>query len=165
MAIANSTADEQQPKVERLSCSSDLTAGLHAHLIFISVFNSFLSLTAFLGNALILLALHKESSLHPPSKLLLRCLATTDLYVGLMTQPLFVTVWMSMHGERTLEYLCLRGRCRLQNIFYFDWSLSVDKDCNKRGQTSRPVVGTEIQTSCNFKANLPHRYCILYVCM
>ena len=30
--------------------------------------------------------------------------------------------------------------------------------CNKRGQTSRPLVGTEIQTSCNFKGNLRDRY-------
>ena len=34
------------------------------------------------------------------------------------------------------------------------WGFSMDNDCNKRGQTPRPVVGTEIQTSCNFKANL-----------
>ena len=38
-----------------------------------------LSITAFTGNFLTLVALHKESSLHPPSKLLHRCLATTDL--------------------------------------------------------------------------------------
>ena len=38
-----------------------------------------LSITAFTGNFLILVALHKESSLHPPSKLLHQCLATTDL--------------------------------------------------------------------------------------
>ena len=41
---------------------------------------------------------------------------------------------------------------------YFVRSVSGDNDCNKRGQTSRPVVGTEIQTSCNFKANLRDRY-------
>ena len=77
-------------------CSSDLNAGLHAsHLTFISVLNSFLFLAAFLGNALILIALHKESSLHPPSKLLPRCFATTDLGVGLLSKPLFGTVWMS----------------------------------------------------------------------
>ena len=99
MVIANSTGDEQQPTVKLLPCSSNLTAGLHDHLIFISAFNSFLSLTAFLGNALILIALHKESSLHPPSKLLLRCLATTDLCVGLLSEPLAVTVWMSMVNE------------------------------------------------------------------
>ena len=39
--------------------------------------------------------------------------------------------------------------------------VSVDNDCTKRGQTSRPVVGTQIQTSCNLKANLHDRYCIL----
>ena len=34
----------------------------------------------------------------------------------------------------------------------------MDSDCNKRGQTSRPVVGAEIQTSCNFKTNIRDRY-------
>ena len=34
-------------------------------------------------------------------------------------------------------------------------------DCDKRGQTSRPVVGSGIQTSCNFKANLLDRYYLL----
>ncbi|XP_058966888.1 melanocortin receptor 5-like isoform X3 [Pocillopora verrucosa] len=37
-----------------------------------------------------------ESSLHQPSKLLYRCLATTDLLVGLVTQPLYATYWMSL---------------------------------------------------------------------
>ena len=63
MEIPNSTGDEQRQTVELPSCSSDLTAGLHDHLTFISVFNSFLSLTAFLGNALVLAALHKEAEL------------------------------------------------------------------------------------------------------
>ena len=52
--------------------------------------NIFLSITALLGNALILVALHKVSSLHPPTKLLFRCLAVTDLCVGLISQPLHV---------------------------------------------------------------------------
>ena len=64
---------------EQLFCTANLTAGLHSQLILLSVFNSFLSVTAFLENALVLFALYKESSLHPPSKLLLRSLATTDL--------------------------------------------------------------------------------------
>ena len=50
------------------------------------------SVTAFLGNSLILVSLHKESSLHPPSKLLYRCLATTDLLVGLVAQLLYAAV-------------------------------------------------------------------------
>ena len=59
-----------------------------------------MSVTAFLGNTLILAALHKESSLHAPSKLLLRTLATTDLCVGLIAEPLAVSLWMSMASER-----------------------------------------------------------------
>ena len=34
----------------------------------LSVFNIFLSITASLGNVLILVSLHKETSLHPPTK-------------------------------------------------------------------------------------------------
>ena len=49
--------------------------------------NIFLSITAFLSNSLILVALHKESSLHSPFKLMYRCLATTDLCVGLFSEP------------------------------------------------------------------------------
>ena len=99
MAPLNITVGGQQKTVKDLICSPDLTAGLHGQLIFISVLNSFLPITAFLGNALILIALHKESSLHPPSKLLLRCLATTDLCVGLIAEPLFVAYLVSVANE------------------------------------------------------------------
>ena len=68
--------------------------------ISLSAVNILLSITATLGNSLILVALHKESSLHPPSKLLYRCLATTDLLVGLVGQPLVATLWMSVFHEQ-----------------------------------------------------------------
>ena len=97
MATANPASNGQQETVEQLFCSTGLPAG--DHLTFILVLNSFVSIIAFLGNALILIALHKESSLHPPSKLLLRCLATTDLCVGLISEPLFVTSCMSVMNE------------------------------------------------------------------
>ena len=57
-------------------------------LTFILAFNVFLSITASLGNTLILIALHKVSSIYPPTKLFFRCLAVTDLCVGLIVQPL-----------------------------------------------------------------------------
>ena len=60
--------------------------------LFLFAINIVLSFTAFLGNALILIALRKVSSLHPPSKLLFGCLAVTDLVVGLISQPLFAIV-------------------------------------------------------------------------
>ena len=53
--------------------------------------NIALSITASLGNILILVALQKISSIHPPTKLLFRCLAVTDLCVGLIAQPLYST--------------------------------------------------------------------------
>ena len=61
----------------------------------ISVINIFLSFTALLGNALILVALHKETSLHAPTKFLFRCLAITDLSVGFITQPFFAVGLLS----------------------------------------------------------------------
>ncbi len=99
MAAQNLTGDGQQKAVGDLICSPDLLPGPHGQLTFMSVLNSFLSVAAFLGNALILIALHKESSLHPPSKLLLRCLAATDLCVGLISEPLFVNYCMCIANE------------------------------------------------------------------
>ena len=59
-------------------------------------------------------------------------------------------------------FLQLLVRLRICGMFYNFLSLvrsvSRNLDCNKRGQTSRSVVGTEIQTSCNFKANLRYRF-------
>ena len=85
---------------EELLCSPSLVGGLQQQLsiCFLAV-DILLSITAFAGNSLILVALHKESSLHPPSKLLYRCLATTDLLVGLVTQPLIALWWMSVVQE------------------------------------------------------------------
>ena len=58
---------------------------------FVLIFslNIFLAFTATLGNTLILIALHKVSSIHPPTKCLLRCLAMTDFCVAITVQPLF----------------------------------------------------------------------------
>ena len=61
--------------------------------IFLTTLNIFLSIFATLGNVLILVALRNVSSIHPPTKLLFRCLAITDLCVGLLCQPLYVYVW------------------------------------------------------------------------
>jgi len=64
MAAPNFTGDGQPKTLEDLSCSSDLTSILHGQLTFCSILNSILSVTAFLRNALILIAPHKEPSLH-----------------------------------------------------------------------------------------------------
>jgi len=43
---------------------------------------------------LVLIALHKVTSTYPPTKLFFRCLAVTDLGVGLIVQPLHAILIM-----------------------------------------------------------------------
>ena len=99
MTIINVTEDRKHELQERV-CSTEIIGEIHNQLICLSVINSFLSITAFLGNTLILVALHKESSLHAPSKLLFRSLATTDLCVGIIVEPLVVTFCLSAVHEQ-----------------------------------------------------------------
>ena len=99
MAITNLTEEEEQKSYYELVCSTELTGGIHTQLIGLSALNILLSIIAFLGNTLILIALHKESSLHPPSKLLFRNLATTDLCVGIIVEPLTATYFISAVKE------------------------------------------------------------------
>ena len=99
MALRNFTEDDSKT-LEEPSCSAEFPIGVDGELIFLSALNVFLSITAFLGNTLILVALHKETSLHPPSKLLYRNLAITDLCVGIIVEPLYVAYWTSVVNKR-----------------------------------------------------------------
>ena len=100
MTITNLTGNPKQTSFEDLACSTDFTGEVHNHLIVLLALNGFVAITAFLGNTLILVALHKETLLHAPSKLLFRNLATTDLCVGIIVEPLFVTYLISTLKER-----------------------------------------------------------------
>ncbi|XP_078351483.1 melanocyte-stimulating hormone receptor-like [Oculina patagonica] len=97
--LTNFTGDAKHETYEKLFCSPGVTASMHGQLIFLSVLHVFLTITTTLGNTLILAALYKESSLHAPSKLLLCCLATSDLFVGIISEPLAITYWMSAVNE------------------------------------------------------------------
>ena len=94
MATTNITGNGTQTKTFEGLVSVDVFQS-----ISFSAVNILLSITATLGNSLILVALHKESSLHPPSKLLYRCLATTDLLVGLVCQPHYAIYRISLVHE------------------------------------------------------------------
>ena len=113
MATTNFTEGGKQTQaVKQLKCSAILTDGVPEQLTCLAVFNIFLSITAFLGNTLILVALRTETSLHPPSKLLVRCLVTTDLCVGLIAEPLRVAFLISLiHEEWNL--------CRFSSVLSF----------------------------------------------
>ena len=100
MATTNITGSGTNAQTfEESLCSSVWVGEFKQQSISFSAINILLFTTAILGNSLILVALHKESSLHSPSKLLYRCLATTDLLVGLVTQPLYTTYWMVLVHE------------------------------------------------------------------
>ena len=100
MATTNFTEYENHKTAFELSCTLEFTEGVHNELTFLLVLNIFLSITAFLGNTLILVALQKENSLHPPSKLLYCNLAITDLCVGIIAEPLAVAYYTSVLNER-----------------------------------------------------------------
>ena len=108
MAMKNFTGDGNHKLCQVLYCSAELTGGVHNQLIILSVLNIVLSISAFLGNTLILVTLYKDGSLHPPSKLLFRSLAITDLCVGIIVVPFQVSVWLSVVNERwsTCRFMC-----------------------------------------------------------
>ena len=95
----NFTEDVLQKIKKELSCSPQYNLKVDNELKILSAQNIFLSITAFLGNTLVLVALHREISLHPPSKLLYRNLAITDLCVGIIAETLAVIYWISVVNE------------------------------------------------------------------
>ena len=110
MSTTNFSSGRSHTKsFQELLCSPSLVGGLQqqSSICFLAV-NFLLFITAFSGNSLILVALHKESSLHPPSKLLYRCLATTDLLVGLVNhllRALFQEHWSLCGYVREAAYI------------------------------------------------------------
>ena len=143
MAFTNLTESPKKTLFEDLACSTEFNREVHNHLMVLLALNGFVAITAFLGNTLILVALHKETSLHPPSKLLFRNLATTNLCVGLIVEPLFGYLSYIV-TERKMEYLPLRI-CYLQyHMPYFRYCVFVYTDDNKRGQTSCSAIRTQI---------------------
>ncbi|XP_078343460.1 beta-4C adrenergic receptor-like [Oculina patagonica] len=97
---------------------------------FFSALNIFLSITAAVGNALILVALKNVSFIHPPTKLFFRCLAVTDLCVGLIVQPLFAARLMSDIIKMTMNMLYY-----VQNI----WRASTFILCGVSALTSSAI--------------------------
>ena len=109
----------------------ELTAGI---AIFLSSLNIFLSITATLGNVLTLVALRNLSPVHPPTKLLLRCLAVMDLCVGLISQLLFVIIILNSVTKINMNILFYFSRVMVASAItlsgvsiYTLMALSVDR--------------------------------------
>ena len=87
-------------KFQEPFCRPEITSGIHKELICIIVLDILVSVFSFLGNGLVLLALHKESSIYPPTKLLFYSLSTTDLLTGMVTLPMIITQLISILEDR-----------------------------------------------------------------
>ena len=75
---------------EDIYLNFDEAEGVFVTNIVTCVLNSIFSPVTCLGNFLIVFAIAKTQDLHSPSFILLGCLATSDLLVGLLCQPIFV---------------------------------------------------------------------------
>ena len=102
--MAELTGDGNQTFSQDVSCSGLKSVPLD---IFISTLNIFISITAVLGNVLIIVALPKVTSLHVSSKLLFRSLACTDLCVGLILQPLRIAFFTSSDDSKSCDHMHL----------------------------------------------------------
>ena len=114
-------------------CSKELTTNLHYQWICLTVVNIILALIAVVGNALILVAFYKESSLHQPSKILLCSLSTSDLCLGFFTL-VFATCWLStvlQQKWQSCQYVHLAHGITAVTLFgvslFTTTSISVDR--------------------------------------
>ena len=90
-----------------LYCSQELTQGLDKQIFCLFVMNTCLAITAIVGNTLILITLRKDTSLHLPSKTLIRNLVASDLGFGFV-ELVFVAYWVSI----------LQGQWQICQYFY-----------------------------------------------
>ena len=136
MAFTNFTEDENQKTGLEEYCSFEFSREVRSLLISLSVVMIILSIAAFLGNTLILVALHKESSLLSPpfaSRVLYRNLAVTDLCVGVIAEPMYIAYLMFVvnksynicHYTRVTCYFITSTLCAL--TFYTLTAISVDR--------------------------------------
>ena len=95
--MVNSTEGENVTVMKTPSIRVDYTIAIAAVYIVLSI-------TASLGNILILIALRKVTSIHPPTKLLFQCLAITDLGVGLISQPLKAAMSLQIVYIKNLDF-------------------------------------------------------------
>lgn len=131
--------------------------GVHSPTLWFLIFlNIIFAITSILGNVIILAALKKQSSLHPPSKILLSFLAITDLCAGLISLPIFITLLMASQYKIedivtfTTELTSYISTALCLSSLFTLAAISVDR-------FSRSVPGHQIQTSGHLTENCNYR--------
>ena len=136
---------------QELLCSPSLV-GEHQKLsnCFAAV-DIILSITTFLGNSLIPVALDLPSTRRPNPSIVVWQELTCWLVLLLSLSVLLIGCWWFTNIG---VFVITQGmQLTLQEYM---WSFFADDGGDKRGQTYRPVVGAEIQRDCNFETHLYH---------
>ena len=76
--------------------------------VFLAALNIVLAIIGTLGNALLLIALRKVTSIYTPTKLFFRSLAITDLFVGLIIQPIYSITLIPGISHKNLVYYSIQ---------------------------------------------------------
>ena len=92
-------------RTSQMSCRQEILNSKSYHYdlnISIIVINTPFAIFAVLSNLLIVITIGKSQELRVPANILLGSLAVTDLLVGLITQPLFITWRLMLHYPSTI---------------------------------------------------------------
>ena len=92
-------------RTSQMSCRQEILDSKSYHYdlnISIIAINTPFAIFAVLSNLLIVITIGKSQELRVPANILLGSLAVTDLLVGLITQPLFITWRLMLHYPSTI---------------------------------------------------------------
>ena len=92
-------------RTSQMSCRQEILDSKSYHYdlnISIIVINTPFAIFTVLSNLLIVITIGKSQELRVPANILLGSLAVTDLLVGLITQPLFITWRLMLHYPSTI---------------------------------------------------------------
>ena len=91
--------------------------GFRPSLVANCVFNSFLSYTTIILNILTIHAIRKTALLPKPLRTLLLSLTASDVGVGLLAQPLFISILVSWLKRSRIDPISFKGLMAVMNFF------------------------------------------------
>ena len=91
--------------------------GFRTSLVANCVFNSFLSYTTIILNILTIHAIRKTTLLPKPLRTLLLSLTASDVGVGLLAQPLFISMLVSWLKRSRIDPISFKGLMAVMNFF------------------------------------------------
>ena len=91
--------------------------GFRPSLVANCVFNSFLSYTTIILNILTIHAIRKTTLLPKPLRTLLLSLTASDVGVGLLAQPLFISMLVSWLKRSRIDPISFKGLMAVMNFF------------------------------------------------